>query len=277
MEGKSSNGAEGCVTLCLRIRIGIEILPFMRNYYITKNESSVGPFSIDQLKHQGILPETKVWYEGLPDWVEARTLAELSELFPLVAAVPPPIRDVESEQLGRSTFFWRIAAVGTFLLMVVIAIWRLNGGTLSDIFPPNPEPVVPVDPPEPIPNPDIIVNPTPTPSREDNKKEEYRKNWRKYVSVEIDKDRIKYDDFGGMSDVFLRITNNMPYEIEFIDVEVSYHLQSGKVWKSPHFQFEKIPQASTLFQIDGSHRGKFIVPYITEIVCKEIGITKEGF
>lgn len=244
----------------------------MRNYYVVKNGANAGPYTLDQLKYHGILPETMVWYEGLPEWVEARAVPELSELFvvPVSMAVPPPIKQ-EAEGTDWRTIFWRIAAGVTFILMIVVGAWRLNGGS----FPPKPEPklepIGPVDPPKPI--PDVV----PTPDQDEDKKAEYRKNWRNYVLAEIDLRRIKYNAFGGMSDVFVRITNNMPYEVELVNVQATYYLESGKIWKEPYFSFYDLPQSSSLFQIDGSHRGVKVGVSITKIRCEEIGIGQDYF
>lgn len=49
-------------------------------YYIIVNGSQLGPYSKEELNLQGITSETLVWHEGLPDWVKAAEVAELSEL-----------------------------------------------------------------------------------------------------------------------------------------------------------------------------------------------------
>lgn len=49
-------------------------------YYIIVNGSQLGPYSAEELRYQGLTPESLVWREGLSEWVAASTLAELSAL-----------------------------------------------------------------------------------------------------------------------------------------------------------------------------------------------------
>jgi hypothetical protein len=54
----------------------------MAQYYYTDGKERFGPFSIEELKEKNITPQTYVWKEGLPDWVPAGNLRDLSGLFP---------------------------------------------------------------------------------------------------------------------------------------------------------------------------------------------------
>ena len=55
-------------------------------YYIDDaSKQQCGPFSPDELKSKNLRPETMVWKSGMGDWVEARTVAEISFLFNLDA------------------------------------------------------------------------------------------------------------------------------------------------------------------------------------------------
>ena len=50
------------------------------SYYFTdKANKQVGPLSLDELKQQGIMRETLVWREGMPNWVQAKDIPELHE------------------------------------------------------------------------------------------------------------------------------------------------------------------------------------------------------
>lgn len=65
-------------------------------YYIVVEGEQRGPFGKEALKYQGIKPSTYVWRAGLPDWVQASQLPELSDLlidesaFGAYARVEPP-------------------------------------------------------------------------------------------------------------------------------------------------------------------------------------------
>lgn len=53
----------------------------MKKYYIVVNNQSVGPYDIEELRMQGVTPQTPVWYDGLSDWTPAGQIPELSVLF----------------------------------------------------------------------------------------------------------------------------------------------------------------------------------------------------
>lgn len=50
-------------------------------FYIIQNGTQQGPFDKSQLPELGILADTMVWYEGLPDWVPAAKAPETMFLF----------------------------------------------------------------------------------------------------------------------------------------------------------------------------------------------------
>ncbi len=239
----------------------------MRNYYITKNGASTGPFSIEQLKYQGILPETKVWYEGLPEWVEARTLAELSGLFPVVIDTPPPIVDKEGERLSRSTAFWRVMAVLTFVVMIGVAWWKFGSKQ-----PLNPEPeqqntvVAPIDP---VPVPD----PVPDPDPEELKKADYKENWRNYVSCYLES--ATPEDFGGFSNIKVRVKNDLPYRIEQLEIVVEYTLKNGEKRISPRKTLvnTEAKEFADLLRFPNQNRGMKLEPKVVGIRCAEIGLS----
>ncbi|MDO4703461.1 CD225/dispanin family protein [Tannerella sp.] len=52
-----------------------------KEYYYLNGDTKVGPFSLDALKSAPINPDTLVWNSSLPDWVAARTLPELQDVF----------------------------------------------------------------------------------------------------------------------------------------------------------------------------------------------------
>ena len=65
-----------------------------KEYYYLNGDAKVGPLSLDALKFAPISPTTMVWNNSLPDWVEARSLPELAEMFvvqPTPAPPPPPV------------------------------------------------------------------------------------------------------------------------------------------------------------------------------------------
>ncbi len=59
-----------------------------KQYFYTDGREKYGPFSLEQLKGQGIDHNTLVWTEGMGDWAAASSLAELKEYFD---EMPPPL------------------------------------------------------------------------------------------------------------------------------------------------------------------------------------------
>ena len=61
----------------------------MSEYYILNGSEQQGPLPIKQLRGK-VTPQTLVWREGLPDWIRAGDLPELSGLLIPEGSVPPP-------------------------------------------------------------------------------------------------------------------------------------------------------------------------------------------
>ncbi|SDZ88665.1 protein of unknown function [Arachidicoccus rhizosphaerae] len=59
----------------------------MQKYYYTNGITTFGPFTLEELIKENISRETKVWFQELPEWQPAGTVAELSILF---KDTPPP-------------------------------------------------------------------------------------------------------------------------------------------------------------------------------------------
>jgi hypothetical protein len=125
--------------------IGFVLLPFwafisiekerdMRKYYYSVSGNRVGPVSLSELRSLSDLTSgTLVWYEGLPSWVRADALPELSDVF--AGILPPPIphavRSPRSAKPGnRNQKPWIIAAVsvvGILIVAVAVFVRSFNG------------------------------------------------------------------------------------------------------------------------------------------------------
>lgn len=46
--------------------------------YIVKDDMQLGPFTLEEVKRQGISADTLVWFKGMPDWKEARAIPEMA-------------------------------------------------------------------------------------------------------------------------------------------------------------------------------------------------------
>jgi hypothetical protein len=58
-----------------------------REYYIRRNEESIGPLSIDEIKKIGCQGDTPVWHNGLNEW---SIISKVPELAATIEKQPPP-------------------------------------------------------------------------------------------------------------------------------------------------------------------------------------------
>jgi hypothetical protein len=61
----------------------------MGSYFIHDGQKELGPFTIEELKKNGIQTETPIWKENLNEWTTAGQLTELKEI---VSKIPPPFQ-----------------------------------------------------------------------------------------------------------------------------------------------------------------------------------------
>lgn len=59
-----------------------------QEYYFAINGQQRGPFPVDRLLAEGLIPDALVWTEGMAAWQTARTVPELSTLFANAPAGP---------------------------------------------------------------------------------------------------------------------------------------------------------------------------------------------
>ena len=95
-------------------------------YYYYANGKQCGPVEGERLLQYGVTGNTLVWREGLKEWVEARTLPELSALF----TIP------NSDYAGSSAYGTHIAPNGatalppkpeTYLVWAIVSIVMATG------------------------------------------------------------------------------------------------------------------------------------------------------
>lgn len=63
--------------------------------YIVKDDTRLGPFTLEEVKRQGISADTLVWFKGMPDWKEARAIPELAGAF--IPDIPPTAVEEEDD------------------------------------------------------------------------------------------------------------------------------------------------------------------------------------
>lgn len=64
----------------------------MKKYFYSHDNKKNGPYSFEELKHEGIRDDSLIWFEGLDDWTKAKYILELKEVLELS---PPPVMPCE--------------------------------------------------------------------------------------------------------------------------------------------------------------------------------------
>ena len=133
------------------MRMGGEIE--YRLYYYSDNGKQSGPFTYSQLIALGISEDTYVWYAGLPDWVPAGSVAELSPLFAEIPPLPPTAAKTSKHLLKNRHILKNVSSkrklmawvVGFFAFAVLVSLFFIIYILKTDIpNPPMPE-IVAID------------------------------------------------------------------------------------------------------------------------------------
>lgn len=71
-------------------------------FYLNSNNEQAGPISPMDFSRYGINENTMIWKKGMPNWVKAGQLPELSQYFRLTVPTPPsPTINKESDYVGQ--------------------------------------------------------------------------------------------------------------------------------------------------------------------------------
>ena len=170
----------------------------MKSYYYEENNTQKGPVSLEELKEK-INQKTRVWTKGLPNWIEAQNLEELRTIFNL--STPPPLNSSKKEKsfaLKRNVIFFIVFVV----LVLVFFYWNNTRNNSSS---------------------DYYLQ---------TQREKYiiRSSWRERITLEYDKPAVDYA-FGGIANFEIQVDNNTNYEIDVVEVVISYIKKIGNFGK----------------------------------------------
>ena len=87
-------------------------------YYMHTGGQQLGPFEESELPSHGLTASTMVWREGMPDWVAASQVPELSHLLPPIQQ-PPGYQP--QPQPGYGSQPQRPAMPATYLVWAILA------------------------------------------------------------------------------------------------------------------------------------------------------------
>lgn len=62
-----------------------------KEWYVIVDGATTGPFSMSELKGQGLTMQSKVWRDGMTDWIDASLIPEISPFLSPIPPLPPQV------------------------------------------------------------------------------------------------------------------------------------------------------------------------------------------
>ena len=225
----------------------------MKNYYYEENGLQLGTFKIEELKGK-ITHKTKVWTEGLSDWVEASKIPDLREILSL--STPPPLNKTKKKSILKIGIFL------IFLIILIIFILKYKSLQEEKNFYSN----------------SLYAKIGEQENRKDQEireKEFIRENWIDYIKLSRGKLSIDYD-FGGIDNFEVYVSNGTNYYIDIVEVTVLYVKANGELWKENKLYFKNIPpQGVETLIAPSSSRGTKVSYYISYIRSDSIELEEK--
>jgi hypothetical protein len=222
----------------------------MRKYFIHNGQSEIGPFDFEQLKTMQLKNETPIWYEGLQNWTTANNIEELKSI--LNSNVSPPKFENFTHQTSNPPIFskpvyennqnfapkkkktLRNILIGVGVLAVLFFGLVIYASTNSEpTYDENGEFISS----ESVDNQDAEKDRINAELTEKNRS--YRNNIEQYVGASTN--QYSYNEFGGISNLDIIVTNNTEYLLNEVNVAVEYIKDSGGIYKTEIVTIYNIP------------------------------------
>lgn len=223
----------------------------MANYYIIVNNKQQGPYSIAQLRQLNITPQTPVWAQGMADWTIAARVDDLKPLF----VIQKQPRNAERALLytGVALAFLSVIALGIYFAI------QYKESTANSTNPSTDTATVEALTPNPF-NKDSAdaafkaAEETRLRTEKERSMRQAREGF--YTQYNIKVKSYKTDVLGGISDVFIEVTNASNYTINSLTFVINYYKSNGDVWLSEELTATNIaPQSTQLVQGPNTERG----------------------
>ncbi len=218
----------------------------MKEYYYEEKGEQKGPVSLEGLKGR-VVSNTKIWREGLQDWVEAKNLPELKDL---LISVPPLLnRNTPPLLIPKKSFWkihkWKIISICSIIFISII-FWILKD----------------------------MSNKATYESYRYNEMHKVRANWRDYILLSYAEPEIDYT-FGGINDFPVYLYNSSIYQVEEVEVTVYYIKSNGEIFKTEKLNFYNLRGGEQLtLYAPSSNRGTKIDCTITYIRSRELELNE---
>ena len=104
----------------------------MKEYYISDGENKQGAFSLKDLKHEIVLPDTLMWKEGWAEWKTAKQAALIEPAIDLIIndTPPPPIPPRQAEPPKQKA---KLKKEKKSLLKTMKTVMKAADGDIEDL------------------------------------------------------------------------------------------------------------------------------------------------
>lgn len=224
----------------------------MRKYFIHNGETENGPFDIEQLKTMQIKSETPIWYEGLQSWTIAGNVEELKSII-IVTTTPPKFEKFAQQNSNvnppsftkpnyennqnfepKKSKTLRNVLIGVGVLALVFIGLSIATNNSEPTYNENGEFIevdssaVSVEDEKDRINEELTI-----------KNRNLRNNFEKYIRVTTNE--YSYNEFGGISNLDIIVTNDTDYMLNEVNVNVDYIKDGGGIFKSEIVTLNNIP------------------------------------
>lgn len=268
----------------------------MKKYYYNDGKDQHGPFTLDELKAQGIKRDTQVWFEGALDWMQAGEIPEIGLVIPpsINKHQPPPItmkQANESKPLSKKWVYWGIGLFVVFLffsintsarfavLDIIDAVfyssntsaYNSENAEVAQVEIENEKASGKAAEKADQENKERMI----LEEKEKTLRHQINENFQQYFTATVAKATVHA--FGGMSEVLLEVKNLTGYHAEEVHIYINYVKENGDIWKSERMTIQNLAQWETRkVQAPGSHRGDKVFSGVEFVVSNALGLD-EGY
>lgn len=227
-------------------------------YYLHDGQNQHGPFTIDELRNHSLFkPDTKVWHEGMTDWL---TVSQVDEIKGFLKSVPPPLSippiippkesrttTTKTEAKSPSSSSWKTLAAIILVVIIAYAAYGVydkqqQNNRTEERF-----------------------------NQEQEVKKQVRDNIRSYVNAENSAYQI--NGLGGIYGLSISVTNQTNYLLDNVRVAIRYIKSNGETWKEETLDFALIPPNKKMtLRAPDSDRGTSIDYKIVSIKSSALGL-----
>ena len=116
----------------------------MKYYFYSENNEKKGPVTLEEIKSLRLKDNCKIWYDGLPNWVDAN---DVEEIKPFLVVLPPKLPEeiiedrIDVFKKDKSKVIINESIILIIVLTIILDLIAVNGAIsesnnfLGDAFP----------------------------------------------------------------------------------------------------------------------------------------------